>query len=98
MRFLVKALFVVSLLVISGNSYAGSCHSNNEELLIREAFTVASRPAPRNRPIKREVNGRPIKSEQLYKCPMHPEEVSNEPGRCNKCGMYLINEKTGERT
>jgi len=25
----------------------------------------------------------------LYKCPMHPEETSTEPGRCPKCGMKM---------
>lgn len=25
----------------------------------------------------------------VYACPMHPEEQSNEPGRCSKCGMKL---------
>ncbi len=24
-----------------------------------------------------------------YTCPMHPEVVSNEPGRCSVCGMFL---------
>ena len=24
-----------------------------------------------------------------YTCPMHPEVVQNEPGRCPKCGMPL---------
>ncbi len=27
---------------------------------------------------------------QTYTCPMHPEIVSNEPGRCPKCGMALV--------
>ena len=30
---------------------------------------------------------------QIYKCPMHPEVVSDEPGSCPKCGMDLISEE-----
>ena len=26
----------------------------------------------------------------VYACPMHPEVVSDEPGRCPRCGMKLI--------
>ncbi len=26
----------------------------------------------------------------LYTCPMHPEVVSKEPGRCPKCNMKLV--------
>ncbi len=25
----------------------------------------------------------------IYQCPMHPEEVSDKPGQCPKCGMDL---------
>jgi len=32
----------------------------------------------------------------LYTCPMHPEIVSKEPGRCPKCNMKLVpKEKEG---
>jgi hypothetical protein len=24
-----------------------------------------------------------------YTCPMHPEVISEEPGRCPECGMFL---------
>ena len=26
----------------------------------------------------------------IYSCPMHPQEKSHEPGRCNICGMFLV--------
>ncbi len=28
--------------------------------------------------------------QQVYTCPMHPEVVSNKPGKCPKCGMTLV--------
>jgi hypothetical protein len=28
--------------------------------------------------------------ETIYTCPMHPEVVSTQPGRCPKCGMTLV--------
>jgi ABC-type oligopeptide transport system substrate-binding subunit len=29
----------------------------------------------------------------VYTCPMHPEVVSNVPGKCPKCGMNLVVKK-----
>ncbi len=31
-----------------------------------------------------------------YVCPMHPEIKKNEPGKCSKCGMRLVESKTLE--
>ncbi len=28
-----------------------------------------------------------------YTCPMHPEVISDKPGKCPKCGMELIEKK-----
>jgi len=27
---------------------------------------------------------------QLYRCPMHPDVVSDQPGKCTLCGMTLV--------
>ena len=27
---------------------------------------------------------------QLYTCPMHPDVISDQPGKCPKCGMNLV--------
>ena len=27
---------------------------------------------------------------QKYTCPMHPEVISDKPGKCPKCGMDLV--------
>ena len=37
-------------------------------------------------------------SEILYSCPMHPEIVSEKPGRCPKCGMVLVESGTKSTT
>lgn len=42
-----------------------------------------------------ELHGQAKKEpEKKYTCPMHPEILSNEPGKCPKCGMNLV-ESTG---
>jgi len=28
-----------------------------------------------------------------YTCPMHPEVITNKPGKCPKCGMTLVVKK-----
>ena len=28
--------------------------------------------------------------EVIYACPIHPDEISDEPGSCSLCGMFLV--------
>jgi len=30
---------------------------------------------------------------KMYTCTMHPEVTSDEPGKCPKCGMDLVEKK-----
>jgi len=30
----------------------------------------------------------------VYTCPMHPEVISDKPGKCPKCGMTLVKKKS----
>lgn len=32
-------------------------------------------------------------SKVVYTCPMHPEVISDKPGKCPKCGMDLVIKK-----
>lgn len=34
---------------------------------------------------------------KTYTCPMHPEETSDKPGSCSKCGMDLVEKKGDEK-
>lgn len=34
----------------------------------------------------------------MYTCPMHPEVMSNEPGKCPVCGMNLVEVGSEEAT
>lgn len=33
-----------------------------------------------------------------YTCPMHPEVISDKPGKCPKCGMDLVEKKEGSNS
>lgn len=42
-------------------------------------------------PIKRQEHSQHSKQGAAkYTCPMHPDEVSDQPGDCPKCGMHLV--------
>lgn len=55
-----------------------------------KAPTAEPAPAAAAAPAKAEA---PTKA---YVCPMHPEEQSDTPGSCSKCGMDLVKADGGD--
>ncbi len=45
-------------------------------------------------PMTEEFQAPALQSRIEYTCPMHPEVVSDEPGSCPKCGMFLVPRET----
>lgn len=39
----------------------------------------------------------PVKADPLYTCPMHPEVIKHEPGKCPICGMDLVPVEPGKK-
>ncbi|HXR48137.1 MAG TPA: efflux RND transporter periplasmic adaptor subunit [Candidatus Limnocylindrales bacterium] len=55
--------------------------------------TNPSTPNPVPHPAPSITNSPPVSQpavKQLYTCPMHPDVISDKPGKCPKCGMNLV--------
>ncbi|CAM3444975.1 Copper oxidase [Flavobacterium longum] len=60
--------------------------------LVKEKTKVKKKVAKTPKPKNDTVTA--VKAEQktaeVYTCPMHPEVISDKPGKCPKCGMNLV--------
>lgn len=64
------------------------------KMLILAAFTILSVSVVAQDTTKHKAKMKKHKMEQVkYSCPMHPDEVSNKPGQCSRCGMDLTKSK-----
>lgn len=55
-----------------------------------DAGNAAQHPMEMNTPA---ATSQPTEGKQLWKCVMHPEVISDKPGKCPKCGMKLVPKK-----
>ncbi len=72
-KIILAALFIMGIGIISCKNSENKSDAANADSL----KTVAAAPADSTT------------HKAVYTCPMHPEEVSDKPGKCSKCGMDL---------
>jgi hypothetical protein len=46
--------------------------------------------------MQHDAHAKPSETGASYACPMHPSVVSDQPGKCSKCGMNLVAKKGAE--
>ncbi len=68
-------------ILIAGAALFFGCGKNNKAESV--PVVLPAHAATPNTPA--EKTAAPIR----YQCPMHPEEISDKPGVCPKCGMNL---------
>jgi hypothetical protein len=59
-----------------------------------DLLTSCSGPSGQTNPTKQTASA----GKELYVCPMHPEETSDKPGKCPKCGMDLVKQEVKKDT
>lgn len=63
--------------------------------LILTGFTVFS-AAAQTKPVSDTTKMKKAKMPVQYACTMHPEVISNRPGKCPECGMTLVKKATAK--
>jgi len=47
---------------------------------------------------KQDEKSQAVEVKLAYSCPMHPEVISDKPGKCSRCGMDLVVTETAKPT
>ena len=79
-KFLSYSLTLASLI------FATSCSDN-------KSTTETTTTTPATMATATDSTAAPAEMAAKYTCPMHPEVVANQPGKCPKCGMDLVVKK-----
>jgi hypothetical protein len=80
-KFLTYGLALASLTL-----FATGCSDNKRSTETTTATPATAVAAP-------DSTAAPAGLATQYTCPMHPEVVADQPGKCPKCGMNLVVKK-----
>ncbi|MGI2067408.1 efflux RND transporter periplasmic adaptor subunit [Shewanella sp. MF08487] len=75
-----KAVLILSSLLLGTPWLSHAQLASTQQPVATEA-AVNSATAPKSNPLNQV---------KTYTCPMHPEVLSHEPGRCPQCNMFLV--------
>jgi hypothetical protein len=65
--------------------------------LFYSGITVFASGLPVDKAMSDTTKTKSKKVEVQYTCGMHPDVISNKPGRCPKCGMELVKKDTTKK-
>ena len=82
-----KKLLFLGLVLTSLSALTTSCSDNKGST---ETSKAASPAAATDSAATAGGNPGPGIATETYTCTMHPEVITNEPGKCPKCGMDLV--------
>ncbi|TGE22681.1 heavy metal-binding domain-containing protein [Hymenobacter metallicola] len=82
-----RKLLFLGLVLTSLSALITSCSDTKRTA---ETSTVTSPAAATDSVATPGGNPGPVIAAETYTCPMHPEVIANEPGKCPKCGMDLV--------
>jgi hypothetical protein len=60
-------------------------------------ITIFAASLPVGKAVSDTTKTKSKKVELQYTCGMHPDVISNKPGRCPKCGMELVKKDTTKK-
>jgi hypothetical protein len=79
-----KSIFVIVILtgIIAGTGLLlNGCQQKTNEHMAPSMDTTTD--------IRQEKASEEVSENVIYTCPMHPEVISDKPGTCPECGMFL---------
>jgi hypothetical protein len=78
--------FLACTLALASLTFATGCSDN-------KSTTETTTTTPPTTAAASDSTAAPAGMATQYTCPMHPEVVADQPGKCPKCGMDLVVKK-----